>query len=188
MIVELNQRVSANDALSTMSQPQSHQPTPAPRGGASANSETVDKAAALYHLHDLCEEGDTLETIVPAEKVTMRKFPSSVSAYTGVVSYITPKRERGAGGRIPVDVDGAAAGGFGGAGGKEGLSSKLTCHYLLVRLEQQGTDLVVFFNVPHQEFDGSGDPRGLSREEELAGAVIGRLVQALEIRDWGLFV
>lgn len=117
----------------------------------------------------------------------MAKFPNA-SAYKGVVSYITPKKGPGAGGRIPTDVEGTAAGGFGGAGGNEGLTSKMTCHYLLVRLEQQGTDLLVFFNVPHQEFDGTGDPRGLSREEELAGAVIGRLQQVLEVKDWGLFV
>lgn len=188
MIIELNQRVSNTDALSTMSQPQSHQPTPTPRGGASANSETIDKAAALYHLHDLCEEGDSLETIIPAEKVTLAKFPPTVAAYKGVVSFVTPKSGKGAGGRIPVDVEGAAAGGMKGPGGKEALTSKMTCHYLLVRLEQQGTDLLVFLNVPHEEFDGSGDPRGLSREEELAVEVVGRLVQTLEVRDWGLFV
>lgn len=188
MVIELNERVSPADALSTMTQPQSHQPTPAPRGGAPATPETIDKAAALYHLHDLCDEGDTLETIVPAEKVAMAKLPPSVNAYKGVVSYVTPKVGRDAGGRIPVAVDGTAAGGMGGPGGKEALTSKMTCHYLLVRLEEQGTDLVVFFNVPHDEFDGSGDPRGLSREEEVAGDVVGRLVQSLEVRDWELFV
>ena len=168
-----------------MTQPQSHQPTQAPRGGAPATTETVDKAAVLYHLHDLCETGDTLETIIPAEGVRMSGFADETGAraYKGVVSYTTSKRGGGAG-RIPVSVDGAAAGetGMGGA-----LTSRLTCHYLVVRLERQGTDLVVLVNVPHEEFDGKGDPRGLSREEEGAGQVVEEMVKKLKVKDWGLF-
>jgi hypothetical protein len=72
--------------------------------------------------------------------------------------------------------------------GEAPLSSKLTCHYLLVRLERQETDLLVFFNVPHEEFDKSGDVRGLSREESVAEETMAALVEKLEIRDWGLFV
>lgn len=71
--------------------------------------------------------------------------------------------------------------------GETGLSSKLTCHCLMVRLEKQETDLLVFFNVPHGEFDTSGDARGLSREENVAEETLDALVQNLEIKDWGLF-
>lgn len=173
-----------------MIQPQSHQPVPTPASSSASSPETVDKAAALYHLHDLCDEGDTLETVVPAEKVLMAKLPAEVRAYKGVVSYATPKRGGGAaGGRIPVSVDGAAAGSESAAGGAAGvgMTSRLTCHYLLVRLEKQDTDVVVFFNVPHEEFDGAGDPRGLSREEELGAETVDAFVKALEVRDWGLF-
>ncbi|RMJ26713.1 Ran-interacting protein Mog1 [Aspergillus sp. HF37] len=194
LIVEVNQRVSPAQAMSTMTQPQSHQPVPTPASSSTSSSsasspETVDKAAALYHLHDLCDEGDTLETIVPAEKVLMAKLPAEVRAYKGVVSYTTPKRGAAAGGRIPVSVDGAAAGSESAAGGAAGvgMTSRLTCHYLLVRLEKHDTDVVVFFNVPHEEFDGAGDPRGLSREEELGAETVDALVGALEVRDWGLF-
>lgn len=191
MILELNHRVNTSDALFTMSHSQSkphhhhHQAesAPAPAGGASASPETIDKAAALYHLHDLCDDGDTLETIVPAQKVKMGKFNDSVAAYKGAVVYTSPKRGADVG-RIPVDVEGTAA----GAAGKEAAAtSRLTCHYLLVRLVQKETDLVVFFNVPHEEFDGAGDPRGLSREEELGSEVVERMVQSLEVRDWSLF-
>jgi hypothetical protein len=72
--------------------------------------------------------------------------------------------------------------------GEAGLSSKLTCHYLLVRLEEQETDLLVFFNVPHEEFNKSGDVQGLSKEETVAEETVGVLAEKLEIRDWGLFV
>jgi hypothetical protein len=58
----------------------------------------------------------------------------------------------------------------------------------MVRLEAQETDLLVFFNVPHEEFDKNGDARGLSREENVAEETVSALVGHLEIRDWGLFV
>jgi hypothetical protein len=68
-----------------------------------------------------------------------------------------------------------------------GLVSSVSVHYLLVRLEEQESDVLVFFNVPHKEFDEKGDPRGLLREEELASEVINALVDRLEVADWGLF-
>lgn len=124
---------------------------------------------------------------------------SSIKAYKGVVSFTTSQRQR-PGGRIPSSVDGSAASASSsdsisaasGAtlNGGTGLpqTSRLTCHFLLVRLEAQETDLVVFFNVPHHEFDAAGDPRGLSREEVLAEEMVDALVGRLEVCDWGLFV
>ena len=63
----------------------------------------------------------------------------------------------------------------------------MSCHYLLVRLEKQKTDLLVFMNVPHDEFDTKGDPAGLSREEELATGFVDKLLETLEVKNWGLF-
>lgn len=141
----------------------------------------------MYHLRDLCDEDDTLQVIIPATAVTPAKIPASARAhaYKGVVQMTTPKRQRRDTntGRIPVSVGGAAAGSS--ADGPQ--TSRVTVHYLLVRLEAQESDLLIFFNVPHDEFDLSGDPRGLSKEEEVATEAIDRLVQTLEVRDWGLF-
>ena len=154
------------------------------------SQETVDKAAALYHLHDVRDEEDTLEIIVPPRPVALGKFTRSKqassspppNAYAGIASFTT--RQQKANGRIPVSVDG-----FAGAPSLQGSkTSRMTCHYLLVRLEEQETDLMVFFNVPHVEFDLSGDPRELSQEEELASETIKKLAEELEVRDWGLFV
>lgn len=120
---------------------------------------------------------------------------SAIKAYRGVVSFTTPVR--GSGGRVPASADGSAAGvadagvlGVQTNAVPSGLPqvSRLTCHFLLVRLEAQETDLLVFFNVPHEEFDKSGNPRGLSLEEVVAEETIGALVGRLEICDWGLFV
>ncbi len=119
---------------------------------------------------------------------------SSVTAYKGIVQFLSTTRRWGPGVRAPINgttaavTDAAVAGASvdGAAGGAP--VSKVTCHYLMVRLEAQETDLLVFFNVPHEEFDKSGDARGLSREEAVAEETMGALVGQLEIRDWDLFV
>jgi hypothetical protein len=120
---------------------------------------------------------------------------SDIKAYRGIVSFTAPVR--GAEARIPASAEGAAAGlaegemlGARTSGISSGLPqvSKLTCHFLLVRLEAQETDLLVFFNVPHEEFDKSGDARGLSGEEVVAEETVGEMVGRLEVCDWGLFV
>lgn len=105
--------------------------------------------------------------------------------------FTTSTNARGERLREPVGTTGSVSdAAVGGAtmNGETGLTSKTTCHYLLVRLETQETDLLVLFNVPHGEFDKNGDARGLSREETVAEEAVGALVQSLEIRDWGLFV
>ena len=214
IIFEINQRVSQEEALSVLQEqaisgsrePNSSRGDGGLSGSATAVSqETVDKAAALYHLQDVRDEEDTLEVIVPPQPVHLGRFnrpkpaPTAASppprAYSGVVSFTTkPELERKvngvigpgsvAAGRIPVSVDG-----FASAASLQGpKTSRMTCHYLLVRLEKQETDLVVFFNVPHAEFDLSGDPRGLSQEEELASDTIKKLAEQLEVKDWDLFV
>ncbi|KXG53029.1 Mog1/PsbP, alpha/beta/alpha sandwich [Penicillium griseofulvum] len=204
LIIEINQRVPQAEALSTYATLNHQQPTAAPGSGsaAPATAETVDQAAALYHLHDLCDEGDTMQVIKSPTRVEVQLASSSptpasaIKAYRGVVSFTTPVRGSGAG-RVPASAEGSAAGvadaGVLGSqmnGESSGLPqvSRLTCHFLLVRLEAQETDLLVFFNVPHEEFDKNGDPRGLSLEEVVAEETIGALVGKLEICDWGLFV
>jgi hypothetical protein len=166
LIIEINQRVPQEEALNTLAK-FNRQPA-APSG--SATSSQVDHAAALYHLNDLCDEGDTMKVITSPQQVDVQLAASSpspvpIKAYRGAVTFTTPKKD-------------AEAGAF----------STLTCHYLLVRLAAQETDLLVFFNVPHEEFSQNGDPRGLSAEEALAKDTIDALIAKLEICDWGLFV
>jgi Ran-interacting Mog1 protein len=198
LIIEINQRVSQADALSTFTTLSHQHPTLAAGSGSasSATQETVDQAAALHHLHDLCDEGDTMEVITPPHRVTLPRLGtspqgSSINAYRGVASFTTRTNARGERLREPVGTtESVADAAVGGAtmNGETGLISKTTCHYLLVRLEAQETDLLVLFNVPHGEFDKNGDARGLSREEAVAEETVAALVQSLEVRDWGLFV
>lgn len=141
-----------------------------------------------------------MQIVVPPTRVNPTRLGasappgSSITAYKGIVQFLSSSRRRGGHARAPVNgttasVTDAAVGGAGLDGTVGGLPiSKVTCHYLLVRLEAQETDLLVFFNVPHEEFDKSGDARGLSREEAVAEEAVSALVEQLEIQNWGLFV
>ncbi|KAJ5570542.1 Mog1/PsbP alpha/beta/alpha sandwich [Penicillium hispanicum] len=192
LIIEINQRVSQEDALSTFATLSHQQPTLAAGSGsgATATAETVNQAAALHHLHDLCDEGDVMQVVLPPQRAALGALSASptgapISAYKGVVQF-TSSRQRGA--RVSTSAADAAVAGAVLNGEAPELTTKLTCHYLLVRLEAQETDLLVLFNVPHEEFDKNGDPRGLSREETVAEDTIKALVERLDIRDWELFV
>lgn len=193
LIIEINQGVSDADALSTFTTLSQQTPTLAAGSGsaASATSETIGQAAALYHLHDLCEEGDGFEIISLPQRISTTQLASTapsgspVSVYTGIAQFKSVSRQRGGQIQPGAAVAGAAANGDSAAAQ---ATTMLTCHYLLARLPTQETDLLVFFNVPHEEFDKNGDPQGLSKEECLAEDTIGALKEKLEIKDWSLFV
>lgn len=165
-IVEINQRVSADETTSL-----SH---------LLPSTSTPDEAAALYHIHDICDEDDKLEIVTGPTSVSMGKLlTSGISAYRGVVRVTSPKKQ-GRGTEVArAAVAGSSAEGL--------LTSTVSLHYLLVRLGEQETDLVVFVNVPHEEFEKAGDLGGLEGEEGLARGLIGGLVEVLEVVDWGLF-
>lgn len=193
LIIEINQRVSQEDALSTFATLSHQNPTLAAGSGsaAGASQETIDQAAALYHLNDLCDEGDALQVITPPQQADLPRLTatapagSSISAYKGVVQFQNaPKQGRG---QAPA-TNGTSAVAGATTNGSGAAMTQLTCHYLLVRLAAQETDLLVFFNVPHEEFDKAGDAQGLSREETIAEETVAALVGGLEIRDWSLFV
>ncbi|KOC09765.1 Ran-interacting protein, partial [Aspergillus flavus AF70] len=144
-----------------------------------------DAKAALYHVHDLCDEDDKLEIVTAPTRVILRKFPAGVVGYRGVVRVVSPKASSRAGARVGsgVGIGGAVA----GSSAEGELTSTVTLWYLVVRLVEQETDLVVFVNVPREEFERAGDLRGLEAEERLAEGLIDGLVQELEVVDWGLF-
>lgn len=131
-----------------------------------------------------------MQVIAPPQRANLPRLTatapagSSVSAYKGVVQFQNAPRRRG---QAPA-TNGTSAAVAGATTNGAGAMTQLTCHYLLVRLAAQETDLLVFFNVPHEEFDKAGDAQGLSREEAIAEETVAALVEGLEIRDWGLFV
>jgi hypothetical protein len=60
-----------------------------------------------------------------------------------------------------------------------------TCHYLLVRLEEKTTDILVVVNVPHLELISA--PGAVERENSLASEILRKMIQTLEIKDMSLF-
>ncbi|KAI9372045.1 hypothetical protein BJX61DRAFT_468100 [Aspergillus egyptiacus] len=173
LIFEINERVSNETALAALSTSSS---TTTP------TTETdTDKAAVLYHLNDLLDNGsDTLRRTSAPQQVSLPNLPKA-RAYKGaaVITSTTPDRSRPG----PASIGGAAA----GSSAEGALVSSVSLHYLLVRLEEQETDMLVFFNVPHKEFEEKGDLTGLNREETLAEATMTGIVSALEVVEWGLF-
>lgn len=127
--------------------------------------ETLDKAAILYHILDI-QENDTVskETIrfrTPITSVGRREGTGAGRVYTGRVEL----------GNVGKDV--------------------VRCAFLVVRLEEQGSDLVVWGNVPVKEFEGRGDEEGLRGEEGVVGGVVEGLLggdgDGLVVVEWDLF-
>ncbi|KAE8408271.1 hypothetical protein BDV37DRAFT_239274 [Aspergillus pseudonomiae] len=173
-ITEINQRVTDAETLAvdTLIPALQHQQLDA------------DAKAALYHVHDLCDEDDKLEIVAPPSRVVLGKFPAGTVGYRGVVRVTSPKGRRSTtGSGSGVGIGGAVA----GSSSEGGLTSTVTLWYLLVRLVEQETDLVVFVNVPREEFDKAGDLRALEAEERLADGLITAFVEGLEVVDWDLF-
>ncbi|OGM48900.1 putative Ran-interacting protein Mog1 [Aspergillus bombycis] len=176
-ITEINQRVTEPETLSLdtlIPDLQTHQ---------HQQQLDADAKAALYHVHDLCDEDDKLEIVTPPARVILGKFPAGTVAYRGVVRVTSPKGRRGPGSGSGVGIGGAVA----GSSLEGGLTSTVTLWYLVVRLVEQETDLVVFVNVPREEFEKAGDLRGLEVEERLADGLITAFVEGLEVVDWDLF-
>ncbi|OJZ81234.1 hypothetical protein ASPFODRAFT_199178 [Aspergillus luchuensis CBS 106.47] len=126
--------------------------------------ETLDKAAILYHILDI-QENDTVgkETIrfpTPITSVGCREGTGAGRVYTGRVEL-----------------------------GKEGSKDAVRCTFLVARLEEQGSDLVVWGNVPVKEFEGRGDEEGLRGEEGVVGGVVEGLLggDGLVVVEWDLF-
>jgi hypothetical protein len=112
-----------------------------------------------------------VQMLAPPQRVDIPRISSSapsgsasVKAYRSAVSFTTPKKE------------------------DPTLFATVQCHSLLVRLEAQETDLLIFFNVPREEFEKEGNEEGFNMEVKVADGIVGALVETLEICDWGLFV
>ncbi|PWY64951.1 Mog1p/PsbP-like protein, partial [Aspergillus eucalypticola CBS 122712] len=126
--------------------------------------ETLDKAAILYHILDIQENDtvskDTIRFRTPITSVGRREGTGAGRVYTGRVEL-----------------------------GEEGGKDAVRCSFLVVRLEEQGSDLVVWGNVPVKEFEGRGDEEGLREEEGVVGEVVEGLLggDGLVVAEWDLF-
>ncbi|PKY07361.1 Mog1p/PsbP-like protein [Aspergillus campestris IBT 28561] len=158
-IIELNSRVSPDEALA--------------HSTGSTTTTTPDLAAALYHIHDVCDNEDTLEITQSPYPVTMARMRSvpGVTAYRGEATITS----RNSGSDRNRNRDGSVGGAAAGSSTEGALTTLTSCFFLLVRLAAQETDLLVFVNVPRKEFEAARDEAGLEREEELARGIVGAM-------------
>lgn len=169
LIFEINEYVPKQRGMNALtSAPDIELPSGIHIGG-----DAEDVAAAFYHILDICDDEDTMNMIKPPRKVELKKLTAAkakdVCAFSGLAEMTSPRKQR-----------------------KESFSetsdrSTTSCHFLLVRLPEQQTDLLVFVNVPHDEFDARGDSGALAKEEDLASELIAKFAEVLDIKDWSLF-
>ncbi|RAH72249.1 Ran GTPase-binding protein MOG1, partial [Aspergillus aculeatinus CBS 121060] len=189
LIIELNQPVPNPVAQATLRAHPALVAETSPQ-----DQESLNRAAALHHLLDICDPADTLAIVQPPTRVALEKFQGGVAGYVGRVSFTSPvglqqqqpqqqqQRVVGAGAGA-----GAGAAGAGSSGDQAGMTTTTQCWFLLVRLVEQQTDLLVLVNVPEKEFVERGDAEGLRREVEVGEGVVAELVRGLEVVEWGLF-
>lgn len=157
------------------------------------DADSEDVAAAMYHILDVCDDDDTMDVIreprrVPLKRLTESPLGAKASAYAGLVKFTTPRKQRReTAGTQRLQNAAAEQDTASGSTPPPPDRSTNNCHFLLVRLPDQKTDLLVFVNVPQDEFLARGDMGPLAREEELADQVIGKFAEVIDVKDWGLF-
>jgi hypothetical protein len=62
-------------------------------------------------------------------------------------------------------------------------------YLLLLRLQEQGTDIVITINVPHYagEYVQAGSPGEKTQLMKEGEAVTKKILETFEVKDWGLF-
>ncbi|KAK0516879.1 hypothetical protein JMJ35_000034 [Cladonia borealis] len=140
---------------------------------------TTDKEALQYHFHDIITEGDTAQIASLSENIQLPKFPPN-----------TPTLSLTATTHPAPPAPGATL--------RPHTATHTDIHFTLIRLVEQGTDIIVTLNVPHipgeteDENNNTGDKEGvvakrkIEREKHMTEAWEG-IVKSLEVRDWSLF-
>ncbi|KAF3407752.1 hypothetical protein DPV78_001673 [Talaromyces pinophilus] len=156
-------------------------------------ADSEDVAAAMYHILDICDDDDTMDVIreprrVPLQRLAASPLGSKASAYAGLVKFTTPRKQRReAAGTQRLQDTAAEQNPASGSTPPPPDRSTNNCHFLLVRLPDQTTDLLVFVNVPQDEFLARGAMESLAREEALADEIIAKFAEVIDVKDWGLF-
>ncbi|KAK5114278.1 hypothetical protein LTR62_002529 [Meristemomyces frigidus] len=131
-----------------------------------------DLAALKVHLEDIVGEEDMgrLKMVQEANVAVCAKMPPGTPVHTLVATAPAGEKMRG----------------------RTNEPDFVDLLLVVVRLEQQKTDLVVTINVPH--VPGSYDPGSVDREGGKRGPLLERawvmrtkVLESLEVRDWNLF-
>jgi hypothetical protein len=169
-VIEINERVTPETTGSTAS-------SSATSSGNSGAGEKKDKDALLYHLNDLVEtnpERSLPQATTESNQTTIRLQP-------------TPMTLSKFGGSTPAYILSAASTDTStdNADPTKSTRKETMVFLLMVRLERQGTDLLVVLSSPLTGEEGS---RQTGQEGEgWAMDVLERMAASLEIKDWGLF-
>lgn len=146
IIIEINQRVSAEEAL-------------------------TDEEALKFHYHDLVTSTEASEAdetkFWSSGQAVLSKLPD-VPCYTMFTTQHNTRKTK----KNPEDFTGVLL--------------------VLIRLEEQETDVVISVNVPHmpgeykeEEIDLPGQKVGRLLEE--GGVIRQRVLESFEVKDWSLF-
>jgi hypothetical protein len=132
-----------------------------------------DIRAALLHLHEICYvNGDSYEILDSPRSIELANL--KVPAYVGQALITSRTQARGGAGNGSFETPGV-------------LPATSTCHFLLIRLLEQQTDILVQVIVPHAELEASATVGAVAQEEMFAHGIMARLITSLDIKDWGLF-
>jgi hypothetical protein len=135
-----------------------------------------DPAALYFHFTDVIAPPDRLAenldapTKVSLASETFKTFP----AYLVQGSIVTPEIDRKAPSNLPVEWQQTP----------ETKNVLTTCYQVVIRMEKYGTDFCVRMNVPQKELFEDSDKEA---EGALAKEIIGKIVETLDVKDFGLF-
>lgn len=136
-----------------------------------------------YHIRDIVNDDDTFdESLFNPQPTSLGKIQAT-AAFHGQVR-LTPVNP-------PTSIAdasasaGAAVASSSSRGGVELEKKTTTCHYLLIRLEEKTTDILVLVNVPQSELVAAGG--AVERENSLASEILRKIILTLEIKDMSLF-
>lgn len=136
-----------------------------------------------YHIRDICSDDDTLDESSFAPQPTTLGKIQATSAYHGLVRII-PVNPQSSVADASASVGDAVASSS-SRDGTELEKNTTTCYYLLIRLEEKTTDILVLVNVPHFELISNGG--ALGREKRLGSEILEKMIQTLEVKDMSLF-
>ncbi|KAF1956799.1 Mog1p/PsbP-like protein [Byssothecium circinans] len=126
----------------------------------------TDEEALQYHFADLVEgTGDSTDLLTQGRAV-VGKMPTTPVLTLSFIQ--TPG---------PTDRPGRKTPDF------------VAIHLLLLRLKEQGTDILITINAPHYagEYEKPAQEGEMTQLMRDAAGVRERVLESLEVRDWGLF-
>jgi hypothetical protein len=135
-----------------------------------------DPAALYFHFTDVIAPPDRLaENLDAPTKLTFANEKlKDFSAYLVHGSIVTPEVDRKAPSNLPVEWQQTP----------ETKDVLTTCYQIVIRMEKHGTDFCVRMNIPQKELFEQSDKE---EEDNIAKEIIGKIVETLDVKDFGLF-